>query len=168
VLVLSAVSVCVRYVRVHPHADTHTRVRARESTNTPRTSAIQVIDLHECLTRSLLCFNRLLFLKCSLKKKKKRKRKKESILGTENSSVTASSPLLHRGQESVSINRKKMTGMEPLSIYNVDNRPGFGLNMCPFLGTSRLPFLLLLCFTQLFGPSGQPPPRGSWKTPMGR
>lgn len=105
------------------------------------------------------------FLKCSLKKKKK---KKESVLGTANSSVTVSSPLLHRGQESVSINRKKMMGMEPLSVYNVDNRPGFGLNMCPFLGTSRLPFLLLFCFTQLFGPNGQPPSRGIWKTPIDR
>lgn len=104
------------------------------------------------------------FLKCSLSKRKKI----ESVLGTENSSVTASSPLLHRGQESVSINRKKMMGMEPLSIYNVDNRPGFGLNMCPFLGTSRLPFPLLFCFTQLFGPNGQPPSRGSWKTPIDR
>lgn len=146
---------------MHPH----THACTRESTNTPRNSAIQVNALHKCLTSYLLCFNRLLFLTCSLKKKNK---KKESVLGIENSSVTASSPLLHRGQDSVSINRKKMMGMEPLSIYNVDNRPGFGLNMCPFLGTSRLPFLLLFCFTQLFGPNGQPPPRGSWKTPIDR
>lgn len=143
------------------HSLTHTGTR--ESMNTPWNSAIQVSALHKCLTRSLLWFKCLLFLKCSLTKKKKERKK--SVLGTENSSVTASSPLLHRGQESVSINRKKMMGMELLSIYNVDNRPGFGLNMCLFLGTSHLPFLLLFCFTQLFGPNGQPPPRCSWKTP---
>lgn len=141
-------------VYVYPHTHAHENPRPRHET--PLFKSMPYTSVSRGLGFVLTVF---LFFKVFSTKKKKKK----SVLGTENSSMTASSTLLHRGQESVSINRKKMMGMEPLSIYNVDNRPGFGLNMCPFLGTSRLPFLLLFYFTQLFGPSGQPPARAAGK-----
>lgn len=152
---LSCVGVCA-YVYVHPHTHAHSHGNPRPRHETTLFKSMPYTSVSRGLGFVLTVF---LFFKVFSTKKKK----KESVLGTENSSVTASSTLLHRGQESVSINRKKMMGMEPLSIYNVDNRPDFGLNMCPFLGTSRLPFLILFCFTQLFGPNGQPPARAAGK-----
>lgn len=104
--VLSPVLVCV-YTCLCTITHTSTHRGIHEHTTKQRYSSLIQVS-HELFALNVFFyFIFKVFPKTKKRNIKKKKKGKESVLGTENSSMTASSPLLHRGQESVSINRKK-------------------------------------------------------------